>query len=130
MTKLNIKVIRTPKGHAEVAGEGVEYTWGGSKNTYRLFPRNKKCNKETFMASVREVLSRDHLDVVKIRKYARRARSYILAYYGLDHDLGRDSALCAELEGENTLPKIEKLQRRFRTHRCALDFDYSFVTKS
>ena len=82
------------------------------------------------MALIREVLSRDHLNVVKISKYAWRARSYILAYYVLDNELGRDSALYAELKGENTLPKIENLQRRFRTHRCALDFDYNFVTKS
>jgi hypothetical protein len=28
---LDIKVLLTPKCHAELAGEGVEYIWGGAK---------------------------------------------------------------------------------------------------
>ena len=30
------------------------------------------------------------------------------------------------ISGSDTLPHIEKLQRTFKTHRCALDFDKKF----
>jgi hypothetical protein len=33
-TKMGIVVDRTPKCHAEIAGEGIEYSWGCAKNHY------------------------------------------------------------------------------------------------
>ena len=33
--KVGVEVILTPKCHAELAGEGVEYMWACSKNHYR-----------------------------------------------------------------------------------------------
>jgi len=32
---MGVLVDRTPKYHCELAGEGIAYTWGCSKNYYR-----------------------------------------------------------------------------------------------
>jgi len=37
-TKMGVIVDRTPKCHCELAGEGVEYSWGCAKNEYRRKP--------------------------------------------------------------------------------------------
>ena len=32
--ELNVSVLFTPKFHAKMAGEGIEYSWGHSKGVY------------------------------------------------------------------------------------------------
>jgi hypothetical protein len=34
-SELGVSVIITPKFHAELAGEGIEYSWGVTKGVYR-----------------------------------------------------------------------------------------------
>jgi hypothetical protein len=48
-----ITLIRSPKCHPEVAGEGIEYDWAASKSWYRRLPLSKKNTKEKFRANVR-----------------------------------------------------------------------------
>jgi hypothetical protein len=36
--QLGIRVDHSPKFHAEIAGEGIEYAWGYGKNLYRRKP--------------------------------------------------------------------------------------------
>ena len=33
--RIGVEVLLTPKCHAELAGEGVEYVWGGATGEYR-----------------------------------------------------------------------------------------------
>ena len=73
MHQLGITVHRSPKCHAELAGEGIEYSWGFSKNACRRLPLHLKRGKEKFRNSVRNVLSRKELTTTIIRKFARRA---------------------------------------------------------
>ena len=130
LAKRGVHVMRTPKGHSEVAGEGIEYAWGNTKNNYRRLPMKDKSSKEKFMNSVRKVLSRDKLTNRLIRLFARKARAYTCAYYAFDNELLKDSAVMLGISGEDTLPHIEKLQKTFKTHRCALDFDRKFCTST
>ena len=37
-TQLGVRVELTPKIHAELAGEGVEYSWAHAKSFYRRVP--------------------------------------------------------------------------------------------
>ena len=78
--KRGVIVIRTPKCHSEVAGEGVEYSWGSDKNDYRRLPLHLKKSKENFLSSVKNVLSREHLTTKQVRKFARKVRAYTCAY--------------------------------------------------
>ena len=111
----------------EMAGEGIEYSWGISKNVYHKKPLDSKKAKISFKALVKECTSRDILTTAIIRKLSRWARSYICAYYTL-----HQQNLANNCENDNrpaalTLPLIERLMKAFKTHRAAVDFDAGFV---
>ena len=121
-----MSVIMTPKYHAELAGCGIEYSWGAAKSRYRRIPHALKRSKKGFRDSVEEALS--VLSVATIRKCDRKARNYVQAYYSLEV-LGFDEGKKQTSTGETavvSLEKIERFQKNFRTHRCAIDFDHKF----
>ena len=134
LAKHNVIVIRTPKCHPELAGEGIEYSWGFSKNKYRRFLIEAKSTKEKFIKSVKSVLCRKELHRLRICKFARHARSYTCTYVCLDNntELAKDfkdekGNQVIDLTSENILPSIERLRKQFKTHRCVLDFDMKFI---
>ena len=47
--KLGLVVDRSPKCTPEIAGEGVEYSWGCGKLYYRKQPMERKKGKKTFI---------------------------------------------------------------------------------
>jgi hypothetical protein len=133
-SKMGVLVDRSPKCHCEIAGEGIEYSWACAKNHYRQILLDKKRGKENFIKSVRECMSRDLITRQRVQKFSRRARHYILGYHilwqmkqGLIE--GSDSL---ELQDDNSnsqaiIPaKLEQMVKKFKTHRCAMDFDHSF----
>ena len=74
-----MEVIPTPKCHAELAGEGVEYMWACSKNRYRNLSLKEKKGKDKFTEAVRKFLSVDVITLTQIRKFAKQARQYLIA---------------------------------------------------
>jgi hypothetical protein len=54
--RLGVTVHRSPKCHAELADEGIEYSWGFVKNFYRRLPLCKKRTKDNFRNSLRKAL--------------------------------------------------------------------------
>lgn len=120
-------IAYSPKYHAEIAGVGIEYSWGAAKSRYRRIPFEEKRTKDQFFAAVKTSLQ--VLRKETVRKCARRARSYIQAYYVVE--------VLRRFEGNNgenvainqqiTLPMIEKLQKEFKTHRSAMSFDGRFI---
>jgi hypothetical protein len=123
--ELGVSVIISPKFHAEMAGEGIEYSWGITKGLYRRKPLNSKRSKEKFKELVLECTSRDILRTATVRKLSRRARAYICAYYSL-YQSNNDTA-DNNTPTTLTLPLIERLVKAFKTHRAAIDFDAGFV---
>ena len=86
------------------------------------------------MNSVRLCMSREVLTREKIQKFAKRARRYILGYNMLWQLKQGIITSCGDQEdssGENSLAvipsKLEQMVKKFKTHRCAMDFDHSFV---
>jgi hypothetical protein len=122
---MGVAVDRTPKCHCELAGEGIEYSWAASKNKYRRFPVSQKKGKEQFRKLVSECLSREVVTTELVRAFSRRARQYICAYHALHEQ--QQSSKDAATE-EITAPLIEKLVKKFKTHRAVIDFDNKFVT--
>jgi hypothetical protein len=121
--KMGVTIDRTPKCHPEMAGEGVEYAWGCAKQYYRSQPLLSKRGKKKFRDLVRKSLSPEVLTVDKIRKFSRRARRYICAYYELSHP---EASL--EIKFEAIAPEIiERLVKKYKTHRSAVDFDGGFI---
>jgi len=132
--RMGVLVDRTPKCHCELAGEGIEYSWGCSKNYYRSLPLKEKKTKELFKTSVRKCLSREILTTNRVRSFSRRARQYILAYHALNLQQlqqvsGKDDNIISMLQNEAqiTPAKIEHMVKEFKTHRCAMDFDGAFI---
>mgnify|MGYP000211311193 CR=1 FL=1 len=100
---LGVMIEHTPKYHAELAGEGVEYDWGCGKQRYRRQPLARKRTLANFRSLVKECFGRDHLTQSIVRKTARRARGYICAHHWLDN-----GAVGLPDIGDITLAKIEQ----------------------
>ena len=130
----DMKIWMTPKYHAEIAGCGIEYSWGALKSCYRSLPADDKKGTDGFDNCIKKAMS--ILTIETVRKCDRHARSYICAYYVLEV-LPRQQRAGGEYAVENvvhnddddnktTYAKIEKFKKAFKTHRCALDFDSRF----
>jgi len=83
----------TPKYHCEIAGEGIEYCWGFTKKIQRRLPLNDRRKVEGFIKSVKGCLKR--LTPVRARRFARRARKYMLAYLQISNSLDGAPAAAA-----------------------------------
>jgi hypothetical protein len=138
-TQLGVTVRLTPKFHAELAGEGVEYSWAHAKAFYRRMPLSRKRGRDNFKQLVRDctcpvnVLTKE-----RIEKFASRARAYICTYHHLEQQQQEHAATAAAANEVHNNPvvapkqellytEIERLMKAFKGHRCALDFDRGFV---
>lgn len=93
--------------HEPLAGNGIEYDWGRMKQNFRR--KNKYVGFHDLILSSMSPLS---LPVSTSRKFARKARAYRRAYReGVDN--------------EHTC--IEKMVKKFKSHRNAADFAKSFI---
>jgi hypothetical protein len=68
--EMGVLVDRMPKCHCELAGKGIEYTWGCSKKYYRAFKLQDKTGKENFRRVVATCLERNILTTERIRKFS------------------------------------------------------------
>ena len=92
--------------------------------------QQKKKKKEKFMSSVRKTLAQAILNQDRIVKFSKWAREYICAYHTIMRKESEAAKPDTHLNDPMVTPmKIEKLVKEFKTHRCALDFDYSFITE-
>jgi hypothetical protein len=64
---LGVKAILTPKCHADLAGEGIDYLWGQAKGTYRSLLLNQKRGKDNFKARIHYCLSEEVITSFVIR---------------------------------------------------------------
>ncbi|CAN0251556.1 unnamed protein product, partial [Hapterophycus canaliculatus] len=72
-------LLLSPKCHPEVAGVGIEYSWGFSKQKFRRVyndevPKHLHANIEKSMCTTK------HLTIGRVRRFARRTRDYCRAY--------------------------------------------------
>ena len=109
-------ILVTPKYHCEIAGEGIEYSWGLSKKYYRKLPIHRKRTKDLFQESVRESLC--HVRIDHARKFAAKARRYMLCYKHY-----------AESGDKVSYDAIEKFVKTCKTHRSAVDQDTKFIVQ-
>jgi hypothetical protein len=72
--QMGVTVDRTPKCHPEMAGEGIEYAWAGSKQAFRSTPLTLRGNKKGFHALVRQCLDEKTLNLIYMRKCAARVQ--------------------------------------------------------
>ncbi|KAI2510951.1 hypothetical protein MHU86_3423 [Fragilaria crotonensis] len=138
-----VTVLLTPKFHAELAGEGVEYSWAHAKAYYRRMPLSRKRGRDNFKQLVRDctcpinVLTKE-----RIEKFASRARAYICTYHHLQQEHQKLATAAVANQDLNAVaqtmsavvpnqqllfPQIERLKKALKSHRCVLDFDSGFV---
>ena len=137
--QLGLRVLFTPKFHCEFAGKGLEYNWAHAKAKMRTTPIREKKGRANFIALVMKCICPETvLTKERIIKFSARARAYICTYYHLSREnecqaggqqVTRDpTAILNIAEKQHLLYKeIERLMNKFKTHRCALDFDNGFV---
>ena len=119
--KVGVEVILTPKYHAELAGKGFEYMWACSKKHYRNLSLKEKKGKDKFTEAVRKCLLVDVITLMRIRKFAKRARQYLIAYHATDSV--QVNAIYSQSDRHGPVA-VEKWIGKFRTHCCAMDFEF------
>jgi hypothetical protein len=108
-----------------LAGEGIEYSWGCSKNVYQSMRLHENGGKENFCKSVDKCLDREILSTERIRKLSQRARQYICTYYKIAIEQEQwEETNTTDLD--STPIKVEKMVKLFKMHCCAMDFDSTF----
>jgi len=118
--------MTSPKGHPELAGAGIEYSWGGSKMVYR---RENDC----VSAHLHRDISRSSrvLTPCRARKYARRARTYRRAYQHLDtQPAGQGPLLLRSEKSAASFVSVEKFVKESKIHRCILSQEFKYLQDS
>ncbi|CAM9278484.1 unnamed protein product, partial [Ectocarpus sp. 12 AP-2014] len=99
-------LLSSPKCHPEVAGVGIEYSWGFSKQKFR-----RKINDEVpkhLHDNIEKSLCIDkYLTIGRVRRFARRTRDYCRAY--------REIALRGVvIRSKEFIEKMRKIQKAHR----------------
>ena len=131
-SNLNSRVIITPKYHAELAGEGIEYAWGVSKAVYRKIPWGERKGKQNFQIMVKKSLCNNNiLNVENIRRFSQRARGYMLVYTFLNKNNDEKTKMketCdCNINDVVTYELIEKMAKAVKTHRNIIDICTGYV---
>ena len=111
-------ILFSPKYHCELAGEGVEYSWGAAKRLYRRLPIKLKRSVAGFQDMVRVCISK--VTIAMCRKFSAKARGYMLAY---SHK---------KLSVDDTLwsyEYTEKIHKIYRSHRDVNCIDGAYIEK-
>jgi len=117
-----VSVLFTPKFHCELAGEGIEYSWGASKRYYRRQPITMKRSSVNFERLMKDSINK--VSTMMCRKFSRKARGYMLGY--------RHKQLQKEEVGEDIKESYEyneKIHKMYRGHRDANCIDGAFIER-
>ena len=107
----------------------MEYLWACAKGAAcRKLSLREKQGKDNFKASIRFCLAKEVITKVRIRRFARRARQYLLAYHAMGtHQVDEEAQHDCKMYGPVA---VTKLIGKVKTHSCAFDFDYKFVMQA
>ena len=115
-------LLLSPKCHPEVAGVGIEYSWGMSKSKFRR-EINDGVPKHLHANVVSSMCAKNILTLGRVRRFARRTRDFGRAY--------REIA-AIEVAG-GTVPQgkegIEKMRKKHKAHRNILDIEPGFIDR-
>ncbi len=74
-------LMLSPKCHPELAGLGIEYTWGKAKKAFRNIVND--CVGKNLHNNIMKSVSKDFIPLERVWKFARRTRDYRRAYKDL-----------------------------------------------
>ena len=107
--------LLSPKCHPEVAGVGIEYSWGMSKMKFRR-EINDEVPKNLQHNIVKPICPRKILTTERVRRFARRARDYCRSYLVLD--------MVGSIDSQEIIEKMRKTQK---AHRNIIDMEPDFL---
>jgi len=110
-------LLLSPKFHPELAGVGIEYSWGMSKQKFRR-EINDEVPKHLHRNMVASMCTDTILTVQRVRRFARRTRDYCRAYLALEKG--------GDIESKDM---IEKMKKICKAHRNILDMEPGFIDK-
>ena len=117
-TDCRIRLIRSPKCHPEIAGEGIEYDWAGAKSHYRRAKISEKRKASGFRRLVKKSLA--SVEPSHRISFSAKAREYMLAY----EVLGDWETLPEEVRGGDKEEKpplsqilLDDIVKRRKSHR-------------
>lgn len=119
-------LIMSPKCHPELAGMGIEYSWGKAKLEFRRRTNDenpKKLEKNMLKALSTEAI----LTLQRIRRFARRTRDYRRTYAllgGVEADID-ELKRKHDAEGYKL---IEKMVATCKAHRNIVDMEVTFLS--
>ena len=126
-------IVFTPKFHCEIAGEGIEYSWGASKRWYRKQSFAAKRSFDNFEILVMNSLKRVNINMC--RRFSRKARRYMVGYLHqmlenntLDVDDGVVAASGVFFSKSSHI-KNEVLHKVYASHRDANTTDGAFIER-
>jgi hypothetical protein len=100
-------LIMSPKYHAELAGQGIEYDFGSCKHHYKNHPR---ASKKGLVDKSRASFTSEAVPLWLTRKHARKARDYQRTY--------RNEQPTDDLEQTESVLKEQKVHRSaFDSHK-------------
>ena len=115
-------LLMSPKCHPELAGLGIEYSWGMSKLKFRRKTNDENPRKlrENMVASM---CPKTILTLGRVRRFARRTR-----------DLGRGYIALAKIEAEGGPPidskdMIEHMRKKHKADRNILDLEPGLIDR-
>ena len=109
---LGMILIMSPKGHPELAGKGIEFSWGVSKKYFRKI---NNCVGKDLHANI--LKSFTVLDLAQFRRNSRRTRRYRDAY---------DTTRAAYVSHDCHL-SVEKYVTAHKCHRNILDQETKYI---
>ena len=134
--QLGVQVRCSPKYHAEIAGEAIEFCWAFSKNRYRRHKLEDKRTKVKFISLVNKCQE----DITKkgVRLFGRRLRRYILAYFAIEKakekQVNTDATTQSDQDDNEILnvPEmscslVERLAKKKKSHRNIADQEKNFM---
>jgi hypothetical protein len=111
-------LVMTPKAHPELAGKGIEYSWGKAKRDFR---QHNDCVAANLHANVEEAFK--SLDLPRVWRFARRTREWARAYARQHKLFGYTDA---DAEATKGFASVDKFIKECKTHRCVLDQEWAF----
>lgn len=114
----------TPKFHCELAGEGIECSWGASKCFHRKQSLESKKSAEQFVNLVK--LSVSKVKVRMVRRFARKARGHVVGYQMLhlqqrnpSSENNSESVENVSIDVDTSCENAEKMSKICVSHRDA-----------
>ena len=121
------RLIMSPKCHPELAGVGIEYSWGKSKLEFRRGIND--CVALHLEKNVREALdTADVLTLGRVRLYARKTRDYRRVYAMISED--GEAIHSRNADGKEGYALIETMVKTRKAHRNIVDMEQRFLNST